>query len=271
MSVLLHGKPPYRIVLVQPPGINGTLSGVARSLSEQYGVIELIQSGDCLEELLIEMVQDLSVFKEQEMILIAHSCGTWLAGLYALKSPHNIQKLILIGTPPLCSRYDYIVDIKRRQHYDDEQKKEYDQLNVILRGGSCGNEEEFDQLLMRYGQLCKIADEYQPLVRECIYSEFVRFSGKLYYEVFLELLQIREKEVLLNCFEAFDNKIALIHGKFDTHPLVGVLEPLLKRRIRHTYALLDDCGHTPWLEIGAKSNFVKVLDYEIKDAFIERQ
>ncbi|WP_029501768.1 alpha/beta fold hydrolase [Lachnoclostridium phytofermentans] len=271
MSVRLHGKPPYQIVLVHPPGIIGALSGVARNLSDRYGVIELIQTRYCLEELLIEMVQDLSSYQEQPIILIGHSYGTWLVGLYALKRAHNIQKLILIGTPPLCSSYEYIVDIKRKLHYNDEEIKEFDQLNCMLREASNVNKQEMDRILMRYGQLCNIADEYQPIGNENIYSEPVKFNGRMYFEIMRELMQMQEKEVLLDYFETINIRIALIHGQYDTHPLEGVLEPFLKRKIPHTYSLLDDCGHTPWLEIGAKTNFQMILDYEIKDAFASKE
>lgn len=265
MSVRLHGKPPYQIALVHQPGISGVLGSFARSLSERYGVIELIQTKDSLEELLIEMVNDLSHFQEQQIVLIGHSYGGWIAGLYASKRIHNINKLILIGSPPLDSNYDYIIEIKRRLHYNDEQLEEFNHLTNLLRETSTNKEK--DKLLRRYDELCKLADEYQPITNDNNNYNFIQFNGTRYSEIMLELMQLRDNGGLLDIFKKLNIMIALIHGEFDTHPLDGVLEPFLKSKIQHTYCLLEDCGHSPWMEMGAWSIFQRVLVYEIKDAF----
>lgn len=267
MSVRLYGKPPYQIALVHQPGVSGSLGGLARLLSDRYGVVELIQTQYTVEEMLQEMLQDLNGYQEKKMVLIGHAAGAMLASLYASRVPHNIYKLIFIGAPPLRQCYDYEVEIKRKMYFNQLQLEEYTKVRNALLYSPSTNLMEQDDYLRCYGELCRQTDDYQPYVQESDMYDVIRFNGTMYYKIMKEIREYREKNIILTRLQSLETKIAIIHGKYDVYPLEGLLEPLLKCNIEHTYCLLEDCGHTPWRETYAMKDFQRVLDYEIKDAF----
>ncbi|MFN7039170.1 MAG: hypothetical protein ACK4OM_06380 [Alphaproteobacteria bacterium] len=55
----------------------------------------------------------------------------------------------------------------------------------------------------------------------------------------------------------------VIHGDYDPHPTIGVLEPLSKINKNFKYYDLKHCGHTPWKEKEAKDVFYNILKEEL--------
>lgn len=79
-----HGKEPYHIVVLHGgPGAAGSAFGLARLISKEFGVLEPMQSkftiGDLEEELMKQIQKNCS----GKVILVGHSWGAWLAGLFA--------------------------------------------------------------------------------------------------------------------------------------------------------------------------------------------
>jgi pimeloyl-ACP methyl ester carboxylesterase len=57
--------------------------------------------------------------------------------------------------------------------------------------------------------------------------------------------------------------ITIIHGKYDPHPLEGVIKPLEEKGRVFKLIVLEKCGHTPWIERFAKEEFYSILENEI--------
>ena len=54
-----------------------------------------------------------------------------------------------------------------------------------------------------------------------------------------------------------------IHGEYDSHSYEGVEKPLSRVVKNFKFILLKDCGHYPWNERYARSEFFKKLLEEI--------
>ena len=65
-----------------------------------------------------------------------------------------------------------------------------------------------------------------------------------------ELLQLRKK---ILC------PVVAMHGDWDPHPSEGVSEPLQATLKSFQFIVLEDCGHKPWIERGAKDKFYSIL------------
>jgi pimeloyl-ACP methyl ester carboxylesterase len=57
--------------------------------------------------------------------------------------------------------------------------------------------------------------------------------------------------------------VTAIHGDYDPHPADGVRIPLEARLPDFRLILLRHCGHTPWRERQAKTEFYRLLRLEI--------
>jgi pimeloyl-ACP methyl ester carboxylesterase len=54
--------------------------------------------------------------------------------------------------------------------------------------------------------------------------------------------------------------VLAIHGDYDPSPAAGVRDPLARvLQAPFEFALLKDCGHTPWLERRARAELYAVL------------
>ena len=57
--------------------------------------------------------------------------------------------------------------------------------------------------------------------------------------------------------------VVALHGDYDPHPAEGVEAPLSERLDDFRFCLLQNCGHKPWIERGARAEFYRVLGREL--------
>ena len=57
--------------------------------------------------------------------------------------------------------------------------------------------------------------------------------------------------------------VAAIHGDHDPHPAAGVEHPLQEVLPAFRFHLLQRCGHKPWIETYARSEFFQALEREL--------
>jgi len=89
----IYGERPYKAAVVHGgPGAAGSMAPVARTLSDDIGVIEPFQKKDSVQALVDEMHELLEDYDEERLILIGHPWGAWLSMLFASKCQQTVEK-----------------------------------------------------------------------------------------------------------------------------------------------------------------------------------
>lgn len=258
-----YGKTPYRVVAVHGgPGALGSAAGLAREISKAYGVLEPMQSKYTIRELIEELKSQIEGICTCPVILIGHSWGAWLVGLFAEAYPEMTAKVILVGSGPLEEQYVHEISERRKSNMNEKQRVEYDELIACLNSGETDDK---DAKLSRLGKLVGQGDEYEAIESDSDIQASLPADGKMYGSIWPEAAKLRGSGELVHRFRNIKCPIAVIHGKADPHPYHGVIEPLKGSGIPlHTH-ILKKCGHTPWKEKYARDDFYQILLDEIKE------
>lgn len=254
-----YGKSPYNIVVLHGgPGAAGSASGLARLISEKYGVLEPMQSRYSIGELEEELLEQIKTNCIGKVILVGHSWGAWLAGLFAQKYPEKVNKLILIGCAPLEEKYVPKIQERRKTNMSLDERKEFHNILWQLENGT-GKK---DIYLQRLGEICEKADEYQE---EEFLKDQAEVNGMLYEKIWKEADWLRKSGKLLERFERITCPLVLIQGTVDPHPAEGIILPLREKNKEIKSYVIERCGHTPWREKYARREFVDILLSELDE------
>ena len=252
-NVRRYGKPPYKIALLHGgPGAPGSMTPVAYSLENDFGVIEPLQSADSVQGQVDELNEQLAAFNAPK-ILIGHSWGAWLAWIYAAKYPDRVDHIILIGSGPFREEYTKGMMDKRLGNLDDEQRIRAKELLNIMENREL-SQAEFAQL----GKLMTQSDAYceaEPLYPKAPLAP----QPEIYESVWPQAAALRRSGELLAMAHKLKCKITFIHGKYDPHPYQGIRDVLNDEGVDFEFILLDKCGHSPWKEKYCAESFLKLL------------
>lgn len=262
MNIRTYGEEPYRIAVVHAgPCCYGSTKGLAQELSKRYGVIELLQSAETMKDQVKELEEQVKSKTKEPVILIGHDMGAWLAVLLAAKQPKLVKKLILIGTLPLEEKYLVELECNREYQFTSEEFKNYKKLKgLLLKKGR----KDRTKIYLQLRQLCMKSDEYQPLVSEYELDDSEVVNVELISKAYAQVNELRQNGMILEQFQKVSCPMCIMHGEYDTHPAVGVLEPLIRNHVAHSVSIIEDCGHTPWLEKLAFKDFFRAIYYEIE-------
>lgn len=256
-----HGKAPYNIVVLHGgPGAAGSAVGLAKLISEKFGVLEPMQSKDTILDLEKELREQIEENCHGEVILAGHSWGAWLAGLFAQSYPDKVKKVILIGCPPLEECYAVQIGERRKRNMSPEEAEEFDLILRYLENG-IGDR---DAYLRRFGEICGRADGYREETSVALEDE-AEINGSLYEKVWSEAAAMRKSGELLDRFRRISCPVSLIQGAVDPHPAEGVTQPLKDSNVDLKSYILDQCGHTPWREKYARHEFSRILFSELEN------
>jgi pimeloyl-ACP methyl ester carboxylesterase len=82
---------------------------------------------------------------------------------------------------------------------------------------------------------------------------------EVFNSIWPEAAKLRESGKLLEIGKKIKCEVVAIHGDYDSHPFLGVKDPLTKVINTFKFILLEKCGHHPWFEKHAKDKFYEVL------------
>ena len=249
--VRLYGNAPYKIVLVHGgPGAIGSLKGFAQELSElsQTGVMEAIQSKYSIDELIEELYIQIKDNCSDKVSLAGHSWGAWLAALFAEKYPELIENVILIGSGPLEDKYVPEIGARRLQNLSEEESAIFRRLI-----DNQATDEDMDKIPIIFEK----SDNYCLENREKHKAD--KTDSEMLNKVWSEAAQLRSNGALLASFKNIKNKIYLIQGEFDPHPIKGVTMPLQENGVQCETYVLEKCGHSPFMEKYARDEFYRIL------------
>ena len=253
-----YGNPSFTVaVLHGGPGAAGEMVPVARALSNNYGVLEPLQTVDSLNGQIAELKSVLENNANLPITLIGFSWGAWLSYIFSAKYPDLVKKLILISSGPFEEKYTAKINEVRMSRLSEEERIEVNSLYQKI------NDAEIiikDNVFQRFGELFSKADAYDPIKDD---SDKIIYDFNIFQKVWNEAAKVRESGLLLNFGKKIKCSVVAIHGDYDPHPFEGVQEPLSSRLRDFRFILLENCGHKPWIEKQARNKFYKILKMEI--------
>jgi pimeloyl-ACP methyl ester carboxylesterase len=255
-----YGTLPIQVVILHGgPGAIGEMTPVAKKLASFCAVLEPFQTKLSLQEELLFLKDLLKKEAKPPVILIGHSFGAWVALLFSAQFPELVKKLILVGCPPFEDKYLPSLMEKRSSRMTRDDVKELEDLKKKLADSIIPDK---SRTFARVGEFFRRVDSFDPIVSK---DDTLTSDFKVYETIWKEGKEMRSSGALLQELQKIRCPVTIIHGEVDPHPIDGVLNPLQQLHLRFKKIMLQECGHTPWIERNAKDKFFDVLREEIKN------
>ncbi|MEZ4601183.1 MAG: alpha/beta hydrolase [Syntrophotaleaceae bacterium] len=235
---------------------------MARKLSEKCSVLEPFQTEISVWGQVEELYRQIQENCTDRVFALGHSWGAWLVYLLAYKHPEVVKIAFLIG----AGAFDvaYLPELQRRRlgALSIEEQTEYREVIKLLQKPS----ESSDSYLARLGALAEKADNYCVESTEENSESAVGTNGRQYQQVFAQAHRLREEGFFRKISGEIRCPVRIIHGKNDTTPVEGVVEPLRGVVPDLKCYAIDRCGHSPWKEKYGKEEFYRIVNREVKQS-----
>jgi pimeloyl-ACP methyl ester carboxylesterase len=190
--------------------------------------------------------------------LVGYSWGAFLGYLTAALRPGIVRKLVMVGSGPFAANYANEILPTRLRRLSPADRHEATSLLESL-------ESEPDSLVgttfARLGTLLAGADAFDPISPEP--GREIEPRPDIYRGVWPEASRLRASGDLLELGGKITCPVVAMHGDYDPHPAAGVETPLRAVLSDFRFELLEQCGHTPWLERRAVDRFYTILEQEL--------
>ncbi|RLI66396.1 MAG: alpha/beta hydrolase [Promethearchaeia archaeon] len=274
LNYRIHGKSPFKVVFLHGgPGAWGEMAPVADFISRNYeiGCVEAFQTKSTLLEQLKEIGEIISHIAEPPVLLIGFSWGAWLAYLAAANSNYKnlIKAIVMIGCGPFSQSYFPELQQIRKSRMTQEEFSFYQEFESNLQ--SVGSVQEREHIISELGKICEKTDHCDLLPpSERIIFPKVNFpiDRATFFEKALSELQAERKSgKLLEYALSITCPVFILHGDYDPHPVMGVINPLKPFLDQISVKIFTHCGHKPWMEKQAYSAFFEELQYIVESIF----
>ncbi len=254
-----YGESPYKIAVVHGgPGAPGEMAPVARELAHIGGVIEPFQTADTVEKQIEELRVILERTADVPVTLVGYSWGAWLSFIVASRYQRLMDKLVLISSGPFEEKYARGVMETRLNRLSDAEKKD---VMSFVESFNSSTQENMDEKMAHFGQLMSKADAFDPLPHA---TDIIGIDFHVFHCVWKGAEQLRRSGELLKLAKDVQCPVVAVHGAHDPHPAEGVQKPLSRVLKDFRFVLLQNCGHTPWIERQAMDEFFRILKRECK-------
>jgi pimeloyl-ACP methyl ester carboxylesterase len=261
-----YGESPYKLILIHGgPGAWGEMEPIAHYFRSHIGIVEIFQTQPTLEGQLLEINEIIKHKMNSPLIMVGFSWGAWLGYLYAAKYSEHLKKLIMIGSGPFQHKFFQQLQKTRESRMDLNQKSNYYTYFDYLQDPSSMNK---NSIISKLGALCEEIDHFDPIFDQPNLSNEGLPQGDIDKSQFFqhaleEVIQMRKSGELLSFAKKIRCPVVAIHGDYDPHPYEGVIQPLSNIIKNFQYYILKQCGHKPWIEKRAKSEFYAILQRTI--------
>lgn len=261
IQVRLHGgHGPCVVLLHGGPGAPGEMIPVARALENQFRIIEPLQrtSGETplsVERHVDDMQDALKDIVTQESIsLVGHSWGAVLALTFAARHPQSIDRVILIGSGTFDEHARKVYQTNMGNRVDSKMKQHIQQLEAQLK--SAKTREQRDEL---FGELGTIMTNLQAIDPIDLPPKTISCDEQGHHETWNDALALQYEGIQPAEFSNINVPVIMIHGREDPHPGRLIRQSLESYIKNIQYRELPNCGHTPWIERGAREEFYDLL------------
>ena len=258
-NLRMYGNAPFTVAVIHGgPGAAGEMAPVARELSSNWGILEPLQTAASLEGQVEELKTALEQSGDMPVTLIGYSWGAWLSFICTAYYPAIVKKLILIGSGSFEEKYAATIQETRLSRLSETEKREADALMATLNDPAVSDK---NTPFARLGTLFTRADSYHPVILD---TDELDVQYHIYQSVWNDAAEMRRSEKLLELGKHIHCPVVAIHGGYDPHPAEGVQKPLSAVLNSFRFILLENCGHTPWIEREARSQFYRILEQELR-------
>jgi pimeloyl-ACP methyl ester carboxylesterase len=253
-----YGNRPFNVAVIHGgPGAPGEMAPVARELSSVTGVLEPLQTARTIEGQVEELEAVLEENGDIPVTLIGFSWGAMLSLIFTAHHPTFVKKLILIGSGAYEEKYAEDIVKTRLSRFSEEEREEALSLMETLNDPAI---EDKNTPMARLGNLISKADSYDPLPHD---SEIVECQYDVYQSVWEQASELRSSGRILELGKEIQCPVVAIHGDYDPHLSEGIRDPLSRIIRDFRFILLENCGHYPWMERGARDEFYSILKNEV--------
>jgi pimeloyl-ACP methyl ester carboxylesterase len=258
-NVRVYGEPPYKAILIHGgPGARGEMKPLARDLSRSMGIIEPLQTKTTITELVSELNEIIELYNNDDSVnLIGFSWGAWLSTIFTSIHPNKVRKLIIVGSGPFEESYAQGIMKARFNRMNEADIEVFQGLQQKLLEQDIQKDEIFKQM----AQLISKVDSYDPFYMD--QDDPIEVNFDAYNQIWKEASSLRKSGELIKLTYNISCPVVAIHGEFDPHPYVGVIEPLSRTIKSFKYTILEKCGHKPWVERYAREKFIRLLMEEL--------
>ena len=258
LSHRTYSQPPYRVTLLHGgPGAPGHMAPVARELAHDCGVLEPLQTAASLEGQVSELRDVLAEHAATPVILIGSSWGAMLGFILTARHPDLVRKLVLVGSGVFEQNYAPLIEQTRASRLSDDDKRAIERAQSILQDPDATNKNE---AMAEVGKIFTRIDACDPITLD---TETIEVQYETFRSVWSDAVAMRSSGELLRLGEGIKCPVAAIHGVYDPHPADGVREPLSRVLKDFRFLLLGRCGHLPWIERHAMTEFYRILRRQI--------
>lgn len=203
---------------------------------------------------------------KKPVILIGHSSGALLSLLYTDKYPKKVKKLVLISSAVLDEKWSEGIMEKRLERLAPDELKQLKIFRDELVREDVQDKEK-SKTFMKLGGIMSKADAYDGQAFWYDYindEELSDIQYPVYKSIWPEMSNLRRNGYFLNLLSKIEAPISVFHGRYDSHPIEGVINPLKRTNKDISCHLFDKCGHYPWLEPLINNTFLKILFNEVE-------
>jgi pimeloyl-ACP methyl ester carboxylesterase len=233
------------------------MAPVARELSDDFGVLEPLQTADSIEDQLHELRDFIVENADAPVTLIGSSWGAMLGLLFAARYPDQVRKLLLVGSGVFEESYATGIQEVRLGRLNHQDREEVEALTLKLQIA----DEEAEKAFARLATLLTKADAYDPLTLD---TEIIECQYRVYQSVWKEVQELRLRGGFLEAAREIRCPVVAVHGEYDPHPPEGIEMPLSGCLNDFRFILLKNCGHLPWIERQARDAFYGLLRQECR-------
>lgn len=248
---------PLVLALHGGPAAVGEAAPIALGLAHLFRVLEPWQRGSGDEALTVARhVEDLHALVRSECggvrpAIVGESWGAMLALAYAAAHPESAGPLVLVG----CGTFD--IASRARMHSILEQRTNEalrHQLELVARI------QDPDERIRKQYEKTRLLYLFDPIdLVETMPPEAGHLDVRAYTETWEDMLRLQREGIYPAAFVAITQPVLMIHGAYDPHPGPMIRDSLLPYLPQLEYLELALCGHSPWLEKGARETFFKTL------------
>jgi pimeloyl-ACP methyl ester carboxylesterase len=239
------------------PAASGDAAPIAQGLSDLFTAIEPWQRGSGGETLTVARhVEDLHCLimeldSASPPALVGHSWGAMLALCYAAAHPNKAGPIVLVG----CGTFDRASRARMKEILRERTDLQL-QERLVEVSASTSDAADLHMKRLRLTRDLSVYERLEPWPEK---EEYEPLDVRAHKETWDDMMRLQSDETYPNAFTRITSDVLMLHGNYDPHPGLMIYDSLRPFIRKLEYRELDRCGHSPWLERFARTEFFSTL------------
>ncbi|QQE13230.1 alpha/beta hydrolase [Planctomycetota bacterium] len=186
-------------------------------------------------------------------ILVGHSWGAMLALAYAAQYPEVVGPIVLVGCGTYSEQTRNILKERIQERIDTEHG---------LAGRLARLDVEVENPQKRANEKHRLTERlycYAKLGEDVVGKVDVEFDLRAHEQTWHDMMRMQAEGAYPKAFEVIKSPVLMIHGAHDPHPGIETYELLKQSMPQLDYHELERCGHSPWAERYARTEFFSTM------------